>query len=117
MADRTDGKKGNTMIQQLSGIPHGISLRNIPPRLMGVVCMANGIARTWDLFPSEHNLAIRLDNAAAISRLVISLLQEREVLYRQLASLGIEPEKNQEVIKTIPMDELMENLNIQKKKS
>ncbi|EGO0259852.1 hypothetical protein E4P54_16485 [Salmonella enterica subsp. enterica serovar Panama] len=117
MADRTDGMKGRELIKQLSGMPYGVNPLNVPHQLKRTVCLAKGIADTWDSFPSENNLAIALESAAAISRLAISLLQEREVLYRQLASLGVEPEKIQEVIKTIPMDELMKNLNAHKKKS
>ena len=115
MADRTDGMKGRALIRQLSGMPPGVNPLNVPQPLKRTVCLAKGIVDTWDSFPSENNLAIALENAAAISRLAISLLQEREVLYRQLASLGVEPEKMKQSVEAIPMETLLKSLPMMKK--
>ena len=115
MADRTDGMKGRALIRQLSGMPPGVNTLNVPQPLKRTVCLAKGIVDTWDSFPSENNLAIALENAAAISRLAISLLQEREVLYRQLASLGVEPEKMKQSVEAIPMETLLKSLPMRKK--
>ncbi|HGO5393030.1 Uncharacterised protein [Escherichia coli] len=115
MADRTDGMKGRALIKQLSGMPHGVNPLNVPHQLKQTVCLAKGIVDTWDNFPSDNNFAIALERAAAISRLAISLLQEREALYRQLASLGVEPEKIKQPVETIPMETLLKSLPIRKK--
>lgn len=79
MADRTDGMKGRALIKQLSGMPHGVNPLNVPHQLKQTVCLAKGIVDTWDNFPSDNNFAIALERAAAISRLAISLLQERKL--------------------------------------
>lgn len=115
MADRTDGMKVRALIKQLSGMPHGVNPLNVPQQLKKTVCLAKGIVETWDSFPSDNNFAIGLENAAAISHLAISLLQEREALYRQLASLGLEPEKMKHPVETIPMEMLLKSLPISKK--
>lgn len=115
MADRTDGMKVRELIKKLSGMPHGVNSLNVPQQLKRAVCMANGIVEAWDCYPSDNNFAIGLENAAAISRLAISLLQEREALYRQLASLGVEPEKMKQHFDTIPMESLLKSLPMRKK--
>lgn len=109
MADKTNEIRFRALLNQLTVMPKGVNPLNIPPRFQFIVARANGIASTWEHFPPD-DLSVGLDTAAAIARLTLSLLRERENLYRQLAEMGVEPKRLKDSVDTLPMEELVRTL-------